>query len=140
MLRDSNPPPRFWAEAMTTFMLLRNRMPTRANGGITPYERFYKAKPDVADVRTFECIVCVSLPSEKLGKLEDRGAMGYLMGYKYEGSYRMWIPRIGVKEVRDITFYDGTAPVHGSIDEAESKLQTIDPRSWQSRFSCEIRR
>jgi len=41
MLRDSNFPPRFWAEAMTTFMYLRNRTPTRANEGITPYERFY---------------------------------------------------------------------------------------------------
>ena len=68
-------------------------------------------------IRTFGCIVRVTLPSEKLGKLEDRGAMGYLMGYKYEGGYRVWIPRIGVKEVRDVTFYEGTVPVlrnHGS--------------------------
>ena len=40
MLRDSNLLPHFWAEAMTTLMYLRNRTPTRANGGITPYERF----------------------------------------------------------------------------------------------------
>ena len=37
--------------------------------------------------------------------------MGYLTGYKYEGGYRVWIPRIGVKEVRDVTFYEGTMPV-----------------------------
>ena len=48
--------------------------------------------------------------------------MGYPMGDKYEGAYRVWIPRIGVKEVRDVTFFEGTAPVlpdHGSIAEVQ---------------------
>ena len=67
-------------------MYLRNKTPTRANDGIMPYEHFYGMKPDVGHIRTFGCIVCVTLPSE-------------LMGYKYEGAYRVWIPRIGVKEV-----------------------------------------
>ena len=121
MLRDSNLPPRFWAEAMTTFMYLRNRTPTRANDGITLMSVLW----DEAGRGTFGCIVRVTLPSEKLGKLEDRGAMGYLMGYKYEGAYCVWIPRIGVKEVRDATFFEGTAPVlpdHGSIAEVGSKM------------------
>ena len=136
MLRDSNLPPRFWAEAMTTFMYLRNRTPTRANDGITPYERFYGMKPDVGHIRTFGCIVRVTLPSEKLGKLDNRGAMGYLMGYKYEGAYRVWIPRSGVKEVRDITFFEGTAPAlpdHGSIEEVQPlRVQVADPPKTSS--------
>ena len=60
MLRDSNLPPRFWAEAMNTFMYLRNRTPMRANEGVTPYERFYGMKPDVGHIRTFGCIVRVT--------------------------------------------------------------------------------
>ena len=40
----------------------------------------YGVKPDVEHIRTFGFIVCVMLPSERLGKLEDRGVMGYLMG------------------------------------------------------------
>jgi hypothetical protein len=124
MLRDSNLPPRFWAEAMTTFMYLRNRTPTRANGGVTPYEHFYGVKPDVGHIRTFGCVARVTLPREKLEKLEDRGAMG-------EGGYRVWIPRIGVKEMRDVTFYEGTAPVlpdHGSTDEVQrNRVQVVEP-------------
>lgn len=73
MLRDSALPPRFWAEAMSTFMYLRNRTPTSANDGVTPYERFYGMKPDVSHIRTFGCAVRVALPREKLGKLDDRG-------------------------------------------------------------------
>ena len=73
-------------------------------------------------IRTVGCIVRVMLPSETLGKLEDRGAMGYLKGYKDEVDYHVWIPRIGEKEVRDITFFEGTEPVlldHGSIAEVQ---------------------
>ena len=76
MLRDSSLPPRFWAEAMTTFMYLRNRTPTTANEGKTPYELFYKIKPDISPIRTFGCVVKVVLPSELLGKLDDRAAVG----------------------------------------------------------------
>ena len=62
-LRDSNLPPTFWAEAMNTFMYLRNMTPT----SVTQYERFYGVKPDVGYIRTFGCIARVTLPSEKLG-------------------------------------------------------------------------
>ena len=34
-----------------------------------------------------------------------------VMGYKYDGSYRVWIPHIGVRESRDVAFYEGSAPV-----------------------------
>ena len=49
-------------------------------------------KPDVGHIRTFGCVVRVTLPKEMLGKLEDCRAMGYLMGYKYDGGYRVWNP------------------------------------------------
>jgi hypothetical protein len=68
MLRDANLPPRFWAEAMTTFMYLRNR---KTNNGTTPDERFYDTKPDVGHIRTFGCAVRVTLPKETLGKLDE---------------------------------------------------------------------
>src|SRR5258706_5322370 len=91
MLCDSNLLPHFWAKAMTTFMYLCNRTPTRVTKGVIPYEHFYGMKLDVGHVRTFGCIVCVMLPSKKLGKLEDHGAMGYLMGYKYKGGYHVCV-------------------------------------------------
>ena len=38
MLVDSRLPRRFWAEALSTMVYLRNRSPTKALDGITPYE------------------------------------------------------------------------------------------------------
>ena len=102
-----------------------------ANDGVMPFERFYRMKPDVGHIHTFRCIMHVTLPKEMLGKLEDHRAMGYLMGYKYDSGYRVWIPHIGVREVRDVTFYKGTVPVlpnHGSTAEVQcAKVQVVPP-------------
>jgi len=111
MLHDSSLPPRFWVEAMGTFMYLRNQTPTVTNEGRTPYELFYKMKLDVEHICAFGCVVKVVLPSQTLGKLDDQVMMGYLLGYKYKGSYRVWIPKLGVQETRDIVFYEGKVPM-----------------------------
>ena len=64
MLRGSGLPPRFWAEAMGTFMYLRNHTPTATN---VPYELFYRIKLDMEHIRTFKCMVKVVWPSQALG-------------------------------------------------------------------------
>ena len=72
-------------------MYLRNQTPMATNEEKTPYEPFYGIKPGVGHVRTFGCTKVV-LPNQTLGKLDDRAAMGYLLGY--DGGYQVWIPRM----------------------------------------------
>ena len=48
MLADSKLPHKFWAEALSTHVYLRNRSPTKALTEITPYEAWYGVKPDVS--------------------------------------------------------------------------------------------
>jgi hypothetical protein len=36
-----------------------------------------------------------------LKELDDRMAMGYFLGLKYEGAYKVRVPRIGIRETRD---------------------------------------
>ena len=45
--------------------------------------------------------------------------MGYLFEYKYDGAYRIWTPSIGVKESRDVVFYERMA--HGAAIEARRR-------------------
>jgi len=56
------------------------------------------------------------------GKLDDRAVVRYLLGYKYEGGYRVWIPKLGVQETRDVVFYEGEAP-----------MTPVDGRTIESR-------
>ena len=51
MLADSKLPHRFWAEALSTCVYLRNRSPTKVLEGITPYEAWSGVKPDVSLLR-----------------------------------------------------------------------------------------
>jgi len=111
MLHNVNLPPHFWAEAMTTFMYLHNCTPTTANDAKTPFEKFYNVKPNVSYICPFGCVMKVTLPVENLGKLENHAIMGYLLSYKYEGGYHVWIPNQGLKEARDVTFYKDVPPV-----------------------------
>jgi len=55
------------------------------------------------------CVVKVVLSSQTLGKLDDRVVMGHLLGY--DGGYRLWIPKMRVREIRDVVFYEGEAPM-----------------------------
>jgi len=56
------------------------------------------------------------------GKLDDRAAVRYLLGYKYEGGDRVRIPKLGVQETRDVVFYEGEAP-----------MMPVDGRTIESR-------
>ena len=55
ILADAKLPARLWGEAITTVTYLKNRSPTRALTNITPYEAWYKKKPNLANLHTFGC-------------------------------------------------------------------------------------
>ena len=48
-------PQRFWAEALSTAVYLRNCSPTKAVSNMTPYEAWYSEKPQVTRLRVFGC-------------------------------------------------------------------------------------
>ena len=56
MLADSKLPPKFWAEALSTAVYLRNRSPTKSVEGMTPFEAWMGEKPNVEHLRTFGCV------------------------------------------------------------------------------------
>ena len=41
---------------MSTATYLRNRSPTKAVEGMTPFEALYGKKPDVSHLRAFRCV------------------------------------------------------------------------------------
>ena len=47
MLADTKLPHKFWAEAVSTAVYLRNRSPSKAVKGMTPYEAWTGERPNV---------------------------------------------------------------------------------------------
>ena len=81
MLHRAKMSSKFWAEALNTAVYLRNRSPTTALEGITPYECFHGEKPDVSNLRVFGCKAFAHVPKEKRSQLEGKSVNCIFVGY-----------------------------------------------------------
>ena len=112
MLADSKLPHRFWAEALSTCVYLRNHSPTKALRGITPYEAWNGIKPDVSHFRVFGCAAYVHVPKVERHKLDCKVRKCVLMGYRAnQKGYRLYdIERMKVIHSRDVVFDETSMP------------------------------
>lgn len=81
MLCDSKLPKRFWVETLSTAVYLRNRSPTKALAGVTPYEALYQEKPDVSHLRVFGCTAFSKVNDKDRKKLDPKSNRCILLGY-----------------------------------------------------------
>ena len=114
MLHRARLPTTFWAEAPINAVLIRNRCPTRAVKGQTPYEAWTGRKPSIDSFRVFGCLAYVHVDdaAKKTGKLEGRGFPCVFLGYSTEAkAWRLYNPvsRTTKKRLvisRDVTFLE----------------------------------
>ena len=93
MLCHAKMPLRFWADAVNTAAYLRNRSPTTALNGHTPYEIWFGKKPNVSHLRVFGCNGYVHIPKENRKKLDAKSKECILLGYADRcHGYRMYDP------------------------------------------------
>ena len=64
MLKGKNLPNEFWAEAVNTAVYILNRSPTKAVQNMTPYEAWFKRKPQVNNLKVFGCVCYYHIPAE----------------------------------------------------------------------------
>ena len=106
MLINSKLPQRFWAETLATAAYLRNRCPTKANDGMTPYEAWTGVKPTVKHLRVFGCDAFVHVPRDERHKLDSKCRKCILLGYgEQTKGYRLYDPeKKRVLYSRDVKF------------------------------------
>ncbi|GJW27623.1 zinc finger, CCHC-type containing protein [Tanacetum coccineum] len=106
MMKATNLPQNFWAEAVRHAIYILNSVPTKALEDITPYEAIKQRKPNLENLRVFGCIAYAKVPSQHLTKLDDRSTrMVYLGNEQGSKAYRLFDPttqRICVS--RDVKF------------------------------------
>ena len=106
MLADSQLPKRFWAEALSTACYIRNRSPTKAVQGKTPYEALYGEKPAVGHLRVFGCTAYCHIPTDERQKLDDKSRKCIFLGYSLNRKgYRLYDQsKCKVIHSRDVSF------------------------------------
>ena len=111
MLKGKGLPNTFWAEAVNTTVFILNRSPTKAVQNKTPYEAWYKEKPQVHFLKIFGCIAYALVPSEQREKFDEKGEKYIFIGYSDESKgYRLYNPSTNKFVVsRDVIFDEAAA-------------------------------
>ena len=104
MLIHAGLPSKLWPEAFSTAYYITNRLPTKALQGKTPFEAWYKRKPDISNLRVYGCDAYVmDYKAKAKGKMAPRSWAGTLVGYEAKNQWRIWDgTRIFVR--RDVIF------------------------------------
>nr|GEX83346.1 zinc finger, CCHC-type [Tanacetum cinerariifolium] len=106
MMKATEMPQDFWAEAVRHAIYILNSVPTKALEDITPYEAIKGKNPNLKDLRVSGCIAYAKVPSQHLTKLDDISIrMVYLGNEHGSKAYRLFDPttqRICVS--RDVKF------------------------------------
>ena len=141
MLANSKLPHRFWAEALSTTVYLRNRSPTKALDRITPYEAWRGIKPDVSLLRVFGCSAYAHVPKVERRKLDAKIRKCVLLGYGIEQKgYRLYdLGRMKVIHSRDVVFDETSMPGIQKENEPTTKyveLEIEEEPSVQKEKEC----
>ena len=93
MLHKAGFPLSFWAEAVATAALLRNRSPTIHVHNATPFECYYSRKPAVSFLSVFRCNAYAHMPEEKRKKLDKKSERCIFIGYPNDSKgYKFYSP------------------------------------------------
>ncbi|MBW0493438.1 hypothetical protein O181_033153 [Austropuccinia psidii MF-1] len=82
MLRASGLPQSFWSYAYKCAAYIHNRIPNNRTGFLTPLKLWCGRKPQAKRIFPFGAKAIVHIPSEKRGKLDNRGRLCSLIGFQ----------------------------------------------------------
>jgi hypothetical protein len=104
MLNEADLPKKWWAEAISTTVYLRNRFPTFRLKDRSSYEALTDQKPNLKHLRVFGCKAWVHVPKETCKKLDDKAVLGVFMGYGCTTLLYQVLVGNRVAEFRDVKF------------------------------------
>lgn len=124
LLFDSNMKDEMWGEAVYCATYLLNRLPSKTLNNKTPYEMWYKTKPDISNIQVFGCTVY----AKQLGpvrKLDPRSKRLTMIGYANNG-YRLWNNEKKRVEIhRDIIIFNENKEDKIKSNEENKIIQSI---------------
>ena len=91
MMLQSQLSPSFWAEALSTANYIRNRCPSRALEGETPFKYWTGKRPNLSNCRPFGVAAYALDKNPQKPKFESRSKKCIFLGYSEKSkAYRLW--------------------------------------------------
>lgn len=125
MLFAHDSPHFLWEEAVSYAAYLRNRSPTRALVGKTPFEALWGRKPDVHTLREFGTPCWVLVPTSRQSKLEPKSEKYVFTGLStHSAGWRYYVA--GLRQVlilREVVFPRIPDPLRVDTDRSPPPLE-----------------
>ena len=133
MLHATGLPDRYWGDAVMTAVYVRNRLPTRALSGVTPYEAWRGDKPNLSHLRVWGCLAYVHVHRVKRNKLAPRARACVFVGYAPEAKgWKLYDPSGGRYIIaRDVTFQEGVSGTKALVGGGAS-VSSLSPSSFST--------
>src|SRR5271156_4607481 len=130
LLVQAKLPASFWALAAATYVHTRNRSPTSALNGETPYFYWKNKKPDVSYLRVFGCLAYVLIHKNHRKALEPHSKRCIFVGYA-EGvkAWKFWDPVdkkiiISSHAVFDERYFPGNSTINIKLFDLQPPTQS----------------
>ncbi|GJR95477.1 ribonuclease H-like domain, reverse transcriptase, RNA-dependent DNA polymerase, partial [Tanacetum coccineum] len=144
MMKATNMPQNFWAEAVRHAIYILNSVPTKALEDITPYEAIKQRKPNLENLRVFGCIAYAKVPSQHLTKLDDRSTKMVYLGNE-QGSKILSVlidptkhKGYGVKRITLSDLYENTEELLLAEDEPKNYKEASSDQKWIEAMKVEL--
>ena len=110
-------------------MYLRNRSPTKAFQGMSPYEAWSGTKPDVSHLCVFGCSAFAHVPKAERSKLDSNSRKCLLLCYgsSQKGYHLYDLEHMKVIHSRGVVFDESSTP---GLQKQTVRDQVSGPRSW----------
>ena len=93
MLHHAGLPLKFWAEAVSTAVYMRNQSPTVQQKEKTPFECFHKRKPEAYNLKVLGCNSHVHVTDEGRSNLDKKAIKCIFVGYSQKNKgYKFFSP------------------------------------------------
>lgn len=95
-----------WAEATACAVDLQNRVESKTGPGMTPYEAWFKRKPDLSHLKIFGSDAYLHIPRDERAKFDPKAIRCKFVGYcDTQKGFRLWDPEANkVRVGRDVIF------------------------------------
>ena len=120
---------RFWAEALSTAVYVKNRSPAAAVPGKTPFEALHGHVPNVEHLREFGSVCYSHIPRDERKKIDPKSRRCLFLGYgDTVKGYRLY-DEVKKKVIysRDVRFEEKRIIIDESFDEENDPQEEVIP-------------